>query len=160
MKVELPNWISSLSGFNNGIVFYGYKSKYGICYSRDYVYPTLTAANTTFGIEGKAVAQTTWTIAAAGFVANMQTYADAWNLTQQEGRELCRDLTALNLFMKAVYIVADLNSFDLAQLTVAKFGSGVGYLLGTAHPNVYQLILQSGMPACGLDLTLLNVDIL
>lgn len=155
MKVKLPNWISSLSGWNAGLVFYGYKEKYGLCYARDYVMPTLTADNTAFGAQGKAIAQTTWGSADAGFVADMQTYADAWNETQQPGREDVRDLTALNLFMKACYIVGEETEFDLSTLTSANFGGEVGDLLGTADPNVYQLILAAGLPACDIDITLL-----
>ncbi len=68
MKVSLPSWIASLSGWNNGLVFYGYKDKYGLCYSRDYVYPTLTVNNTNFGTRGKAVSDTTWKEASLGFI--------------------------------------------------------------------------------------------
>jgi len=156
MKVKLPNWISSLSGWNAGLVFYGYKDKYGICYSRDYVMPTLTADNVVFGAQGKAVSQTTWLSADINFREDMQLYADAWNETQQPGREDVRDLTALNLFMKACYLAADVASFDLATLTVGLFGGEVGDLLGTADPDVGNLITAAGLPAC--ELTLADLD--
>ena len=159
MIVRLPNWISSLSGWNNGLVFYGYKEKYGICYSRDYVYPTLTANNVTFGIEGKAVSQTTWLAADSSFQEDMQTYADAWDETQQPGRELIRTLTDLNLFVKAVFEASDVAEFDLSTLTVANFGGEIGDLLGTATATVGHLIEASGLPSCGLDLDLLNSPI-
>lgn len=160
MKVRLPNWISSLAGWNGGIVFYGYKERYGICYARDYVYPTLTADNATFGAQGKAVAQTTWLAADSSFKDDMQLYADAWNLTQQPGREDVRDMTDLNLFMKGCYAAADAASFDLATLTVNNFGGVIGDLLGTDAPNIGNLITAAGLPSCELDLALLNNPII
>ena len=156
MRVKLANWISYMQGFNNGIVFYGYKGKYGICYARDYTYPTLTANNTAFGTYGTAVCATTWNSADASFVADMQTYADAWNETQQEGREDVRDLTALNLFVKACFAAADANEFDLSTLTVNNFGGEVGDLLGTSDPDVGNLITVASLPSCGLTLSELN----
>jgi len=159
MKVSLPNWISSFSGWNNGLVFFGYQDRYGICYARDYVYPTITSANTTFGAEAKAVTDTTWNAADVSFVADMQTYADAWNETQMAGRELSRDLTAINLFVKACFAAADEASFDLSTLTVANFGGEAGDLLGTEDPDVGHLVAAALMPSCGLTLSTLNSPI-
>ena len=159
MIVKLPNWISSLSGWNNGLVFYGFKEKYGLCYSRDYVYPTITTANATFGAEAKAVTATTWNAADSSFIDDMQTYADAYNDTQQDGREASRTLTALNLFVMGCFAAAEAASFDLATLTVAKFGGESGDLLGTEAPNVGNLITAAGMPTCSLTLSTLNAPI-
>jgi len=159
MIVRLPNWISALEGWNNGLVFYGYKEKYGMCYARDYVYPTITADNVTFGTHAKAVTDTTWTAADSGFQADMQLYADAWNETQQAGRELARDMSDINLFVKACFAAAKATSYDLADLTCATFGGEVGDLLGTEAPNVGNLVTVAGLPSCGLDLTTLNAPI-
>lgn len=159
MIVKLPNWISGLSGWNNGLVFFGYKQKYGLCYARDYVYPTITAGNVTFGSEAKAVTSTTWNAAAEGFQTDMQTYADAWNETQQPGREPMRNLTDLNLFVRGCFATAKISGFDLSTLTVSIFGGTVGDLLGTEAPNVGNLITAAGMPSCGLDLATLNSPI-
>lgn len=156
MIVKLPNWIDQLRGFNNGLVFYGFKDKYHLCYARDYVVPELTSQMTTFGNEAKAITDTTWNAADASFTDDMQTYADAYNETQQPGREAFRDLTALNLFVKACFAAGDASSFDLSTLTVDKFGGEAGDLLGTEAPNVGNLILAAGMPSCGLDLSTLN----
>jgi len=159
MKVKLPNWISSFSGWNNGLVFFGYKERYGICYARDYVYPTITVNNTGFGLKSKAVTDTTWNLADVSFKDDMQTYADAWNLTQMEGRELSRDLTAINLFVKAVFAAAEAASFDLSTLTAATFGGDVGDLLGSIDPNVGNLITEAELPNCGLVLSTLSSPI-
>ena len=159
MKVKLASYISHLTGYYQGAVFYGYKDKFGVCYARDYVIPTLTTHNTEFGVDAKAVTSTTWMAASEGFQENMQTYADAWNETQQEGREGQRNLTALNLFVKACFAQAELTSFDLSTLTVAKFGGEVGDLLGTEAANVGNLITAAGLPACNLDLSTLNIAI-
>ena len=156
MRVKLASYISHLAGYYQGAVFYGYRNKFGVCYARDYVIPTLTTHNTEWGTEAKAVTSTTWNAAAEGFVADMQTYADAWNLTQQEGREGQRDLTALNLFVKGCFASAEVSSFDLSTLTVDKFGGEIGDLLGTEAPNVGNLVESAGMPAC--DLTLADLD--
>ena len=88
MRVRLPNWISTLEGYNDGLVFFGYRERYGLCYSRDYVYPTITSHNAAFGAEGKAVADTTWNAADSSFKADMQLYADVWNETQQQMQHL------------------------------------------------------------------------
>jgi len=159
MRVRLPNWISCLENYDQGVVFYGYRQRYGLCYARDYVYPVITSHNTDFGSEGKAVTCTTWNNVAEGFLADMQTYADAWNETQQPGRESMRDLSALNLFVRGCFAVAAISEFDLSTLTVGNFGGEVGDLLGTEAPNVGNLITAAGMPACGLDLSTLDSPI-
>jgi len=159
MKVSLPTWISSLSGWNNGLVFYGYKDKYGLCYSRDYVYPTLTINNTNFGSRGKAVSDTTWKEASLGFIADSKIYAAAWNLTQSEGRETMRDLTGLNCFVKAVFSAAKVTGFNLSTLTVDKCGGSAGNLLGATICTFGNLITAASMPACGLTLADLDTDI-
>ena len=159
MRIRLPNWISCLENYDQGIVFYGYRQRYGLCYARDYTYPEITSANVEFGTEGKAVTATTWNAAAEGFKADMQTYADAWNATQQPGREPMRDLSALNLFVRGCFAVAKLTAFDLSTLTVANFGGEAGDLLGTEAANVGNLVETAGMPACGLDLSTLDSSI-
>ena len=156
MRIRLPNWISTLEGYNDGLVFFGYRQRYGLCYSRDYVYPTITTHNTEFGAEGKAVMDTTWNAADVSFKSDMQLYADAWNETQQPGREPMRDLSALNLFVKGCFAAAEAATFDLSTLTVDNFGGEVGDLLGTEAPNVGNLITAAGLPGCGLDLSALN----
>jgi len=156
MRVKLASYIDCLEGHYQGCVFYGYKDKFGLCYGRDYVMPTLTAQNTKFGNEGKAITDTTWNSAAEGFKSDMQTYADAYNETQQPGRESMRDLTALNMFVKACFAAADIGSFDLSTLTVDNFGGESGDLLGTEDPTVGHLIEVASMPSCSLDLDDLN----
>jgi len=156
MKVKLASYISHLAGYYQGAVFYGYKEKFGVCYARDYVIPTLTAHNTAFGVDAKAVTSTTWMAAAESFQSDMQTYADAWNETQQEGREGQRNLTALNLFVKACFSQAELTAFDLSTLTIANFGGEVGDLLGIEAANVGNLITAASLPACNLVLSTLN----
>lgn len=159
MRVKLASYISVLEGYYQGAVFYGFKEKFGLCYARDYVIPTLTDHNTEFGADAKAVTQTTWGAAAEGFKTDMQTYADAWNLTQQAGREGQRDLTALNIMVKACFAAAAVSSFDLSTLTVDDFGGEIGDLLGTEAPNVGNLITAAGLPACDLDLEDLDSSI-
>ncbi|MCF7920491.1 MAG: hypothetical protein K9N06_11325 [Candidatus Cloacimonetes bacterium] len=156
MRVRLPNWISAFEGWNEGLVFFGFKKDYGLCYSRDYKYPTITAHNTEFGTEASAVAATTWNAADESFKADMALYADAWNLTQKPGHEPTRDISALNLFVKGCFAAADASSFDLSTLTVENFGGEAGDLLGTSAPNVGNLITAAGLPSCGLDLATLN----
>ena len=159
MRVKLASYINVLEGYFQGLVFYGFKQKYGLCYARDYVIPTLTDQNTAFGAQAKAVTDTTWNAASEGFKADMQTYADAWNETQQAGREGTRDLTALNLFVKACFVVGTLTSFDLSTLTVENFGGEAGDLLGTAAPDVGHLITAALLPSCELDLDDLDSSI-
>lgn len=159
MRVKLASYISTLEGYFQGAVFYGYREKFGICYARDYVYPTITAANVAFGTYGKAVTDTTWNAAAEGFKTNMQTYTDAWNETQQEGREGVRDMTSLNLFVKACFAAAEVSAYDLSDLTVDTFGGVIGDLLGTEAPNVGNLITAAGLPTCSLDLDDLDSSI-
>ena len=155
MRVKLASYISALEGYFQGAVFYGYKEKFGLCYARDYVIPTSTAQNVIFGNETRAVTATTWNVVAEGFKTDMQTYADAYNETQQIGREGIRNLTALNLFVRGCFGVAELSEFDLTTLTVGKFGGEAGDLLGTDAADVGSLIAAAGMPACGLDLATL-----
>ena len=159
MRIRLPNWISCLENYDQGLVFYGYRQRYGLCYARDYVYPEITVHNVEFGAQSKAVTATTWNAAAEGFKADMQSYADAWNETQQAGREPMRDLSSLNLFVQGCFAAAEVSSFDLSTLTVANFGGEIGDLLGTEAPNVGNLVEAAGMPACGLDLSTLDSSI-
>jgi hypothetical protein len=112
-----------------------------------------------FGLKVKAIVDTTWNNASEGFKADMQTYADAWNATQHPGKEEIRDLSALNLFVRACFAAAESASFDLSTLTVDNFGGEVGDLLGTEAPNTGNLITAAGMPACGLVLSSLDSDI-
>ena len=156
MRVRLPNWISSLENYNQGLVFFGYRERYGLCYARDYVYPEITSHNEDFGAEAKAIIYATWKNAAEGFKSDMGTYTEAWNLTQQPGREPMRDLSALNLFIRACHKAADVGEFDLSTLTVDNFGGEVGDLLGTEDPTIGNLIEVAVMPACGLDLSSLS----
>jgi hypothetical protein len=160
MKIKLPNWIDQISGYNNGIVFYGYKDRFHVQYARDYVMPTLTVNNATFGTENKAIIGQAWMLADASFKADMQLYADAWDETQQSGREASRKLTALNLFIKACFAAGEKASFDLSTLTTENFGGTVGDLLGTNQPNVGELITFAEMPSCNLDLTALDNPII
>jgi hypothetical protein len=156
MKIRLPNWISSLSNYNQGLVFYGYRQRYGLCYAREYVYPVITSHNLEFGTKVKAVIDTTWNNASESFITDMQTYSAAWNNTQHTGREPMRDLSRLNLFIRGCFAAAEAAGFDLSTLTVNNFGGEEGDLLGTEDPNVGNLIIAAGMPACGLDLSELN----
>ena len=156
MKVKLPNWIDNLAGWNNGLVFYGYKDRYHVCYARDYVMPTLNANNTKFGAENQSIITDTWNEADASFKSDMELYATAYDETQQAGREPTRKLTALNLFVKACFAAGKAASFNLATLTKENFGGTAGDLLGTADPDVGNLILAASMPACGLDLSTLD----
>lgn len=159
MQVVLPNWISSLKNYDQGLVFYGYRQRYGLCYARDYKYPLLNAHNSQFGLEARAVTSTTWNSASEGFKADMATYASAWNSTQQPGREPVRDLSSLNLFVRACFAAAESSVFDLSTLTVSNFGGTAGDLLGENPPNVGNLVTAAGMPSCGLDLSTLNTSI-
>jgi len=159
MRVHLASYISHLEGFYQGLVFYGYKAKFGLCYARDYVIPELTAQNATFGDEAKAVTDTTWNAAAEGFKTDLQTYADAWNETQQAGREGMRDLTAINLFVRGCFDASEETSFNLKTLTCALFGGTAGDLLGELADNVGNLVTVALMPACGLDLSTLDSSI-
>lgn len=159
MRVRMPAWIDGLEGYNDGLVFYGYKDKFHLCYARSYVYPTITDDNVTFGLQAKAVTDTTWNNADSSFKSDMDTYAEAWNETQQPGREPFRNLSGINLFVKACFAAADLASFDLSTLTVDNFGGEAGDLLGSEDPTVGNLITVAGLPTCGLDLATLNSPI-
>ena len=159
MRIKLASYVAGMSGYFQGAVFYGYRDRYGICYARDYVLPTLTSNNVEFGSASSAVCGVTWPAASAAFKTDLQTYADAYNLVQQEGREPGRDLSAMNLFVRACWDTAKVTSFDLSTLTVDNFGGEVGDLLGTEAPNVGNLIEAAGMPACGIVLSTLNSTI-
>ena len=156
MRAKLANWVSAFEGWNEGLVFYGFHGDYGLCYTRPYKYPQLTAHNVEFGIEARAITDTTWNAADVSFKDDMDLYADGWNLTQKPGHEPTRDINALCLFVKGCFAAAEAASFDLNTLTVSNFGGVIGDLLGTEAPNVGNLIIAAGMPSCGLDLATLN----
>ncbi|MCF7919501.1 MAG: hypothetical protein K9N06_06285 [Candidatus Cloacimonetes bacterium] len=144
------------SGYTQGHVAMPYKNKFGLTYMRIYVYPqSFTDHQVEFGNECRAVT-TTWPDADASFQADMQLYADAWNETQQPGHNEIRDLSDFNLFIKGCFAAGEASSFDLKTLTVDNFGGEAGDLLGTAAPNVGNLIIAAGLPTCGLDLATLN----
>ena len=159
MRARPSDWMQYFAGYNDGIVFMSYKNRYGLNAVRKYMYPSLiTSQNVSFGLECKG-ASSTWVDADSSFQADMQLYADAWNETQQPGREPMRDLSGLNLFVKGCFAAADAASFDLSTLTVENFGGEVGDLLGTEAPNVGNLITTAGLPSCDLDLSTLNSPI-
>ena len=159
MRAKLANWVSAFEGWDQGLVFYGFHGDYGLCYTRPYKYPQLNAHHAEFGLDAKAVVDTTWNAADSSFKADMDTYTDGWNLMQKPGHEPTRDLGAVCVFVKACFAAAKATSFDLSTLTVANFGGLVGDLLGTEAPTVGNLITAAGLPSCGLDLTTLNSPI-
>ncbi|MDP8221351.1 MAG: hypothetical protein P9X26_08395 [Candidatus Stygibacter frigidus] len=159
MRFTPARWISNFSGYCDGLIFMTHQERYRVMASRDYVYPSeITSQNVVFGNIAKAVSGT-WDAAAEGFVADMATYQNAWDTTQQEGREPEWEVFSYPLFIKACYAAAKITSFDLSTLTVDTFGGEASDLLGTEAPNVGNLIEAAGMPACGLDLSDLNSSI-
>ncbi|MCF7911828.1 MAG: hypothetical protein K9M99_04835 [Candidatus Cloacimonetes bacterium] len=159
MRVRPSVLYQYFSGYVDGMVFSPYKDRFGINSLKKYKYPEeLTDQNAIFGAQCKAVAGT-WTDASEGFQQDMATYEVAWNNTQHVGKLESRDVCDYALFMAACFAVADLTEFDLSTLTVDNFGGEAGDLLGTADPNVGNLIIAAGMPACGLDLSTLNNSI-
>ena len=156
MKGRPSDWMQYYSGYNDGLVFMNYKNRYGLATIKKYMYPTvITSHNVSWGSQCQG-AISTWKNADTSFQSDMQLYAHAWNETQQVGKLPERDVSGFNLFMKGCFAAAETASFDLSTLTVNNFGGEVGDLLGTAAPNVGNLIIAAGLPSCGLDLATLN----
>lgn len=159
MKVQPNPIVQFFSGYLSRIVYCSYKRRDGLMSAREYSYPTsFTDHQVSFGNMCHAV-NTTWPNADSNFQDDMQTYADAWNETQQPGHLEMRDLSDFNTFLMGCYAAAEETGFDLTTLTVDNFGGEAGDLLGTESPTVGNLITVAGMPACGLDLSTLNSPI-
>ena len=154
MKIKLPEWVKAKAGRDGDLVYYGNKNIEGVCYARQYVYPTLTEHHRDFGSKVGSVANT-WNEADAGFKADMKIFADAWNETHRSVTEPKQNLTGMNLFIKGCFAVAKAASFDLNKLSVDNFGGKAGDLLGTATPNAGNFIKAAGLTDCGIDLNML-----
>ena len=149
MKVTLKTPYRTVTGRDGEKVAYGWKDL-EVTFLRDYFNPDNPAGKAAFAAKSTAVIST-YRDADSSFMADMQIYTDAWNLTQLDGRtQIPRN--KLNIFVKACYAAAEAASFDISTLTVDNFGGEIGDLLGTDAPNVGNLITQAGLPACGLDL--------
>lgn len=159
MRVKLPEWIETLSGQFDSLVFYPYPGLQNTCFARAKVDREITAGNTAFGLKCHAICGVTWPAADSAFKDDMETYAEAWNATQLDGRNEI-PLSDLNVFVKACFAAADANSFDLTTLTVNNFGGTIGDLLGTEDATVGNLIETAGLPSCGLTLSSLNNPII
>ena len=156
MKTTLKTPYRTVSGRDGEKVAYGWKDL-EVTFLRDYFNPDNPAGKAAFAAKSIAVIAT-YTAADVSFMDNMQTYTEAWNLTQLDGRtQIPRN--KLNIFVKACFAAAEAASFDISTLTVDNFGGEVGDLLGTEAPNVGNLIKAAGLPACGLELTTLNSPI-
>ena len=156
MKVTLKTPYRTVTGRDGEKVAYGWKDL-EVTFLRDYFVPDNPVAQAAFAAKSIAVIST-YSAADSSFMADMQIYTDAWNLTQLDGRtQIPRN--KLNIFVKACYAAAEVISFDISTLTVSNFGGTVSDLLGTDSPNVGNLIIQGGLPACGIDLETLNSPI-
>ena len=156
MKVTLKTPYRTVTGRDGEKVAYGWKDL-EVTFLRDYFVPDNPVAQAAFAAKSTAVIST-YSAADVSFMDNMQTYTDAWNLTQLDGRtQIPRN--KLNIFVKACYAAAEAASFDISTLTVDNFGGEVGDMMGTEAPNVGNLVTQAGLPACGLDLETLNSPI-
>jgi hypothetical protein len=153
MKVTLKTPYRTVTGRDGEKVAYGWKDL-EITFLRDYFIPDNPVAQAAFAAKSTAVIST-YSAADSSFMDDMQTFTDAWNLTQLDGRtQIPRN--KLNIFVKACYAAADVASFDISTLTVSNFGGAVADMLGTVAPNVGNLVTAAGLPACGLDLTTLT----
>lgn len=156
MKARLITPYRTVSGRDNEKVAYGWKDVW-VTYLRTYVVPDNPEGEAEFASKTVPVIET-WSNAESNFQTDMETYTEAWNATQLDGRtQVSRN--KLNIFLKAVFAAAEATSFDLSTLTVDNFGGEAGDLLGTEEPNVGNLIEAAGLPACGLDLSTLNSPI-
>ncbi|MCF7912660.1 MAG: hypothetical protein K9M99_09040 [Candidatus Cloacimonetes bacterium] len=156
MKATLVTPYRTVTGRDGEKVAFGWKDL-DVTFLREYVVPENPAGEETFASKTTVVIDT-WKDASEGFVNDIITYTQAWNETQLDGRTQI-PYNKLNIFLKACFAVAKLSAFDISTLTVDNFGGEAGDLLGTAEPNVGNLITAAGMPACGLDLETLDSSI-
>ncbi|MCF7919049.1 MAG: hypothetical protein K9N06_03950 [Candidatus Cloacimonetes bacterium] len=156
MKTALKSPYLVVTGRDGEKVAYGWKDL-EVTFLRDYFIPYNPVGQAAFAAKTTAVTET-WKDADIGFLADMQTYAGAWNETQLDG---CTQIprTSMNIFVKACFAAAKAASFDITTLTVADFGGEPGALLGTSAPNVGNLVTAAGLPSCGIDLETLHNSI-
>ncbi|MCF7912304.1 MAG: hypothetical protein K9M99_07240 [Candidatus Cloacimonetes bacterium] len=156
MKATLVTPYRTVTGRDGEKVAYGWHDL-DVTFLCQYTVPDNPTGEAAFASKTTAVIDT-WKDASEGFINDIITYTQAWNETQLDGRTQI-PYNKLNIFLKACFAVAKLSAFDISTLTVDNFGGEAGDLLGTAEPNVGNLITAAGMPACGLDLETLDSSI-
>ncbi|MCF7920712.1 MAG: hypothetical protein K9N06_12435 [Candidatus Cloacimonetes bacterium] len=157
MKTTLRNPYRTVTGRDGDKVAFGWKDL-EVTFLRNYFIPDNPVGQAAFAAKATHII-TTYKDADSNFLDDLQAYVYAWNDTQLDGRtQIPRNRT--NIFTKACFAAAKTASFDLSTLTAGNFGGEVGDLLGTAAPNIGNLVIAAGLPSCGLDLATLNNPII
>ena len=156
MKVHLAPCIKNVSCYLDGLVFYTYPGMDGVCYTRNYSYPSLTAHNHYYGACFRAIINNIWKTAAPGFKQDLKDYTIAWNKTQCHQQNDMHHNNAINILIKACFKIAQQKDFDLRTLTISNFSGSPTSLLGNQEPTVANLIKTAKLPKCGVLLESFN----
>jgi len=156
MKVYLSTCIKRVSGYLDGIVFYAYPEMHGVCYTRNYFYPSLTSHHHYYGACFKAIINNLWKPASSGFKQDLRSYTIAWNKTQCRQKFGKPNYNAVNILIKACFNIAQQKEFDLRTLNASNFTGSATALLGNQQPTVANLIKIAKLTDCGIQLDQLN----
>ena len=157
MKVVTDPTIQGMSGrFPKSRLVMNHRQGKTITHARAYIRPVNPVGQALFASKIAAVVGT-FKDAHADFVTDLLTYVGLYNDQIVDDHEL--PLSKYSIFVKACFMAAEANSFDITTLTVLLFGGTIGDLLGTENANVYQLMLAAGLPSLGLTEADLDANI-
>ena len=157
MRVVTDPTIQGMSGrFPKSRLVMNHRDGKIITHARSYVRPVNVAGQAALTEKILAVVGT-FKNADAAFVTDLKTYVDAYNEQIVDDHEL--PLSKYSIFVKACFLAAEANSFDITTLTVALFGGTIGDLLGELAADVYHLMDTAGMPGLGFVAVDLDADI-
>jgi hypothetical protein len=128
----------------------------GVCYTRNYSYPSLSAHNNYCGTCFLAIINNIWKKADPGFKQDLRDYTKAWNQTQLSQDLNKHHYNSLNILIKACFNIARQKDFDLRTLNLETFAGTPTSLLGNQEPTVAKLIEEAVLPDCGVFLESFN----
>ena len=157
MKVITDPTIQGMSGrFPKSSLVMNHRDGKTVTHARAHVIPDNDAGQAAFAAKVAAVVST-YKAADAGFITDLATYVDEYNMQIVGDNQL--PLSKYSVFIKACFLAAEANSFDITTLTVGLFGGSEGDLLGTDAADVFHLMDNAGMPALGFVAADLDADI-
>ena len=147
MRVVTDPTIQGMSGrFPKSRLVMNHREGKLITHARSYIRPVNEAGQAAFKEKILAVVGT-FNAADEAFVTDLTTYVDSYNEQIVDDHEL--PLSKYSIFVKACFLAAEEQEFDITTLTVDNFGGTEGDLLETLSPTVFNLIDTANLPHMG-----------
>jgi len=148
MRVVTDPTIQGMSGrFPKSRLVMNHREGKTVTHARAHVIPDNDAGQAAFAAKVAAVVST-YKNAEAGFITDLDTYVKSYNQHVVGDNEL--PLSKYSIFIKACFLAAEANNFDITSLSAEAFGGMPGFFLEMLDGTVWNLITVAGLPACGL----------